>query len=264
MNNKAKRILFSGIGVCVFFISATAFAAGSWDDGAAGDKKTHAIRNVVRYFLGLDDKTWKTESEYCLENRTQAHDFFIKHGKLEIPPGAKVTFLPAGDIARERGSLLLELPTAEASDYEPRRLLDAYVIFRESIGNGNPAGANTSRRWDDLDDRAAAIADVLKYVARNQDEKSHCLEDDGFSGYVKSLFSRTDLGKINPPANIKIVFLPTGQHLANTMGSLVIQVPARPKGITDDEGVSNTYTASCYKYWKPEPPSSPQDHATGY
>jgi hypothetical protein len=104
-----------------------------------------------------------------------------------------------------------------------------------------------------LNDRAAAIRDVLQYLAKHQELKDKCLEDDGFSGFVKTdLFSRNldAPGQITPPPDIKIIFLPPGQINAQATGSLVIQLPEHSEDTaSDDERIQRKYTASQYKYW---------------
>lgn len=173
---------------------------GDWN---SNDDKAKAIRDVLRHFVGCVDADYDAVSERCVADNDFARAFFREKGKIEIPPKARVVFLRNGDHAGVNGSLLLEIPPAGAVTMPNPEILDAYV--RSDIGQPTPS-TSEPRRWANIDERAAAIVDVVRYLAATPNDAEQALRDDQFS---RNLFLQGP-GKIEPPARIKIIFLPPG------------------------------------------------------
>jgi hypothetical protein len=214
---------------------------GKTRDWTSNEDKFAAIRDVSRHILAQNDEEYGKLRDKCLEDNSFAKQLFKDVGKIEPSADAKVVFVAAGDGQRpDKGSLLLEPPPATASSMSDQELLDNYLL---SSYLAKPS-TSASRKWENLDDRAAAVVDVLRHVMANPTEGQECVRDDQHSC---DLFAGP-VGKIQPPKEIKIVFMPPGQVAAQAGGSLVLEVPAQR--LTDLELVQSN-TKCCYNYWVP-------------
>ncbi len=119
-------------------------------------------------------------------------------------------------------------------------LLDTYVLSSYLAAPSTSA----SRDWEKLDDRAAAVVDVLRHLIAHQNEAEQCVKDDQHS---YDMFAGP-IGRIQPPKDIKIVFMPSGQIAAQAGGSLVLEIPSQR--LRDLELVQAN-TLCCYNYWAP-------------
>lgn len=204
--------------------------------------KFKAIRDVLRHILSQNDKEYDDLSRRCLADNEEAKQLFIDKGEIDPPAKAKIVFVPPGDSQRpDKGSLRLEPPPPNASGLSDDDLLNNYLL---SASLAKPS-SSTTRQWKNLDDRAAAVVEVLRHIISNQNEVSQCLQSEQHSC---DLFTGP-VGRIQPPPEIKIIFMPPDQVAAGGKGSLVLEMP-----ILRDTDLVQASTLCCYKYWDPNAP----------
>lgn len=209
-------------------------------DWRTNKDKFNAIADVLRHILSRNDSDYQTLCQQCLQSSQAVRQLFINQGQITPPAGAKVVFVPAGDDQRpDGGSLRLEPPPDNAGSMTDQQLLKA-CLLSPTLG---PPSTSTARQWDRPDDRAAAVVDVLRHLTDDQAECDLCLQDDAHSF---RLF--ITVGKIQPPPEIKTIFMPTGQVAAGAGGSLVLQIPTQRVA---DVTLVQANTVCCYRYWNP-------------
>ncbi len=101
------------------------------------------------------------------------------------------------------------------------------------------------RNWHILDDKRAAIIDVLEHLkTQPQEVRDRCVQDDTFA---RSLFTNPAIGNITVPPEGKVVFLPQGERALKESGSVILEIP-RQGTSTSGEDLLN-YVLGTYKYW---------------
>jgi hypothetical protein len=106
----------------------------------------------------------------------------------------------------------------------------------------------TRRRWDDIDDKRAAIIAVIKYVnAQPPEVGKRCVDDDA---YVRQLYEDRAIGNIDVPADVKTLFMQEGERAKEAKGSVVIELPPRPVEVASDNDLLR-FVLCCYNVWAP-------------
>ncbi len=119
--------------------------------------------------------------------------------------------------------------------------------MNDGPGNEGPVGgtAGPRRNWHILDDKRAAIIDVLEYLkTQPQEVRARCVQDDIFA---RSLFTDPSIGNITVPPEAKTIFMPEGERALKEAGSVILEIP-RQGTSTSGEGLLN-YVLGTYKYW---------------
>ncbi len=114
-------------------------------------------------------------------------------------------------------------------------------------GNEGPAGGapGSRRSWTILDDKRAAIIDVLEYLkTQPQAVRDRSVQDDAFA---RSLFDNPDIGNIDVPKEAKTIFFPAGERALKEAGSVILELP-RAETTTAGEDLL-IYVLGNYKYW---------------
>ncbi|MEO5717382.1 MAG: hypothetical protein ABIR29_02295 [Chthoniobacterales bacterium] len=114
-------------------------------------------------------------------------------------------------------------------------------------GNEGSASGTTGprRNWHILDDKRAAIIDVLEYLKTQPEEvRDRSVQDDTFA---RSLFSNPAIGNITVPPEGKVIFLPAGERALKESGSVILELPKAGTS-TAGEDLLN-YVLGTYKYW---------------
>jgi hypothetical protein len=105
------------------------------------------------------------------------------------------------------------------------------------------------RDWNVLDEKRAAIIDVLKHVMSQPPEVGQrCVQDDQFA---RSLFEDPAIGNVSVPPHAKTVFMPRGELERKGKGSVVIELPETQgtmKATTNPEDLLK-YVLCCYIPW---------------
>lgn len=110
--------------------------------------------------------------------------------------------------------------------------------------------SNGRRRWDDIDDKRAAIIAVIQYVNEQPPEVGQrCVAEDPF---VRSLFQDPRIGNIDVPAGVKTLFMPEGERAKEALGSVVIELPPRGFAPPSDNDLLR-FVLCCYNVWAPSP-----------
>ncbi len=118
--------------------------------------------------------------------------------------------------------------------------------------NGTPenprptgGGPGPRRNWPILDDKRAAIIDVLEYLkAQAQEIRDRSVTDDAFA---RSLFEDPNIGNITVPPEAKTIFFHPGERALKEGGSVILELP-RAGTTTSGEDLL-TYVLGNYKYW---------------
>ncbi len=106
-------------------------------------------------------------------------------------------------------------------------------------------GPGPRRSWTVLDDKRAAIIDVLEYLkAQPQEVRDRSVQDDAFA---RSLFDNPDIGNITVPPEAKTIFFQPGERALKEAGSVILELPAA--GTTTAGEDLLTYVLGNYKYW---------------
>ncbi|MEY2564756.1 MAG: hypothetical protein QOH88_2949 [Verrucomicrobiota bacterium] len=106
----------------------------------------------------------------------------------------------------------------------------------------------TRRRWDEFDDKRAAIIAVIKYVTSQPPEVGQrCVGDDA---YVRQLYEDREIGNIDVPGDVKTLFMPEGEKAKEAKGSVVIELPPRPVNVPNENDLLR-YVLCCYNVWAP-------------
>ena len=210
-------------------------------DWTKNKDKFDAIVAVLRHILNRDDKGYKDMCDQCLQDNDFAKQLFKDPGDIDVPPDAKVVFVPVGDTQRpDYGSLILDAPPSTAGGQTDDQLLANFVLSH-ALGPVSPA---PNRHWQYVDERAAATVDVLRHLIDNQTDVTDCLK---YDGHTFNLFSNGP-GRIQPPTDIKIIVMPPGQRALKAGGSLVLEIPTRKM---NDKQLVQASTPCCYHYWFP-------------
>ena len=108
----------------------------------------------------------------------------------------------------------------------------------------------TRRRWDDIDDKRAAIIAVIKYViAQPPEVGQRCVREDA---YVRQLYEDGAIGNIDVPGDVKTLFMPEGEKAKEAKGSVVIELPPRPIEVPNENELLR-FVLCCYNVWAPSP-----------
>jgi hypothetical protein len=79
------------------------------------------------------------------------------------------------------------------------------------------------RKWN-REGKSEAVVDVLTHIMDGAPEVGQsCIEQDA---YARRLFDDPDIGNVNVPDNVKIVFLPVDERTKADKGSIVLEVPS--------------------------------------
>ena len=101
------------------------------------------------------------------------------------------------------------------------------------------------RKWNNPDDKKAAVTAVLKKIMTDRSFGAKCLKSDEFA---RKAFQT--IGEIDVPRDAKVVFLPEGDvdksKRAGT-GSLVIELPPSTNG--HSKGHTMEYVRCTYVLW---------------
>ncbi|HEY3662466.1 MAG TPA: hypothetical protein VGL24_04875 [Chthoniobacterales bacterium] len=114
-------------------------------------------------------------------------------------------------------------------------------------GDQGPAagGPGPRRNWQVLDDKRAAIIDVLEYLkTQPQEVRDRVVTDDVFA---RSLFDNPTIGNISVPTTAKTIFFAAGERALKEAGSIVLEVPR--SGVTAAGEDLLIYVLGNYKYW---------------
>lgn len=208
------------------------------------EEKVAAVVEVLRYITAPPEPLKHEEvAKRCIENDMYARLLFEEVGKVDVPDHARVVFLPTSQYGlKGNGPLVLEMPPENLHIAATPADLANYAL----CGHNAAAAAKARRDWSNVDDKSAAIADVLRYIFTQPPEvRARCLRDDRFSA---ELFRDPRIGNINVPAETKVMFMPSGERERDIRGSLVIVVPpASMAGASDDDLLD--YVLCCYPLW---------------
>lgn len=206
--------------------------------------KIAAVLDVLRYILSPPSPlTYDDVGKRCVNNDNYARLLFEEAGKVKVPDVARVVFLATSQYGlKERGSLVLEMPPASLQLSASPADLQNYAL----CGHVPSSLLAPKRDWYDVDDKAAAIADVLRHISNQPPEiRERCLSDNEYSA---ELFRDARIGNINVPPDAKTIFVPSGEREREIRGSLVIVLPpASAAQATDQELL--LYVVCCYRLW---------------
>jgi hypothetical protein len=99
---------------------------------------------------------------------------------------------------------------------------------------------NKPRQWDKIPDKRAAYHDVMTRFLGDEAFRRNCLASEGFA---RQAF--LEVGQIDIPADVKIVFLPEGDYAKGAGSSAIIETP--PSGTPSDD--LEKYYRCTYPVW---------------
>jgi hypothetical protein len=208
------------------------------------EEKVAAVLEVLRYITAPPEPMKHEEvAKRCVESDRYARLLFEEVGKVDVPDHARVVFLPTSQHGlKEKGPLVLEMPPENFHISATPADLANYALS----GHNSAPSARPKRDWGSVDDKSAAIADVLRYIFTQPPHvRARCLRDDAYSA---ELFRDPRIGNINVPAETKVMFMHSGERERDVRGSLVIVVPpASMAGASNDELLD--YVLCCYPLW---------------
>ncbi len=182
----------------------------------------------------------------CLEQNSNARQLFADPaiGNIDVPENVKIVFLPSGEREKEdKGSIVIELPPLGLPQFNSKQLLQDYVRYADGIPSTDP------RAWDNPG-KSSAIMDVLSHIATHPGIREYCLNNESYS---RQLFQDANIGNIKVPDEVKIVFVPTGEHESLEFGSLIIELPASgmklPTPAANEPHPLLGYVLCCYHLW---------------
>jgi len=115
-------------------------------------------------------------------------------------------------------------------------------------------GTTPRRRWDNRDDKLAAIIAVVKYIMKNQEQyaKGEACVGVGNDPKANDLFRDPSIGNIDIPANGRVVMFASGESALNEASSLVIELPPKAKVGTEMSPTElASYAIGNYDHWVP-------------
>jgi hypothetical protein len=208
------------------------------------EEKVAAVVDVLRY-ITAPPRPMKHEevARRCVENDMYARLLFEEVGKVDVPDHARVVFLPSSQYGlKENGPLIIEMPPENLQISATPADLANYALS----GHNAAAPSRPKREWSSVDDKSAAIADVLRYIfTQPRKVRARCLRDDAYSA---ELFRDPRIGNINVPAETKAMFMHTGEREREIRGSLVIVVPPASMAKASDDDLLD-YVLCCYPLW---------------
>jgi hypothetical protein len=208
------------------------------------EQKVAAVVEVLRYITAPPEPLKHDEvARRCVENDMYARLLFEEIGKVDVPDHARVVFLPSSQYGlKDKGPLVIEMPPENLYITATPADLANYAL----CGHSAVAAARPKRGWENVDDKSAAIADVLRYIFTQPPEaRARCLRDDAYSA---ELFRDPRIGNINVPAETKVMFMQSGEREREIRGSLVIVVPPASMADANDDELLD-YVLCCYALW---------------
>lgn len=204
--------------------------------------KSSAVVNVLTHIISQPPAIGLR----CLEQDSYVRQLFEDPaiGNIGVPGNIKIVFLPTGERDKEdKGSIVVELPPVEAPQFNPRQLLEDCVRYAEGIPPTDP------RTWD-KNGKPLAIMDVLSHIVAHPGIREYCLNNESYS---RQLFQDAKIGNIKVPDDVKIVFVPTGEHESLEFGSLIIELPSSgmklPSALPNEPHPLLAYVLCCYHLW---------------
>jgi hypothetical protein len=208
------------------------------------EQKVAAVVEVLRYITAPPAEMKHEEvARRCVDNDMHARLLFEEVGKVDVPDHARVVFLPSSQYGlKDKGPLVIEMPPETLHITATPADLANYAL----CGHSAAAAARPKRDWGSVDDKDAAIADVLRYIFTQPPEvRARCLRDDAYSA---ELFRDPRIGNINVPAETKVMFMQSGEREREIRGSLVIVVPPASMAKASDDELLD-YVLCCYALW---------------
>ena len=208
------------------------------------EEKVAAVVEVLRYITAPPAEMKQADvARRCVENDMYARLLFEEVGKVDVPDHARVVFLPSSQYGlKDKGPLVIEMPPENLHITATPAVLANYAL----CGHSAAAAARPKREWESVDDKDAAIADVLRYIFTQPPEvRARCLRDDAYSA---ELFRDPRIGNINVPAETKVMFMQSGEREREIRGSLVIVVPPASMAKASDDELLD-YVLCCYALW---------------
>jgi hypothetical protein len=208
------------------------------------EEKVAAVVDVLRYITAPPAPMKHEEvAKRCVENNIYARLLFEEIGKVDVPDHARVVFLETSQYGlKEKGPLVIEMPPETLHISATPADLANYAL----CGHNAAAATRPKREWGSVDDKSAAIADVLRYIFTQPAEvRARCLRDDAYSA---ELFRDPRIGNIYVPAETKVMFMQSGEREREIRGSLVIVVPPASMAKASDDELLD-YVLCCYELW---------------
>lgn len=202
--------------------------------------KREAVIDVLTYLMSKSEEY----GQQCVESDAYARKLFEEPllGNIDVPNNVRLVFVATGESEKkDAGSVVIELPRSGGS--VPTDDNPMLVRYPKDFLQG------LERKWDKFG-KVAAIRDVLDYIMSHPEVGQRCLENDD---YVRRLFR--DQGLIEVPAEVKAIFVPSGEEESKEFGSLVIELP-KPGPVPEPNPNPEVphpllgYVLCCYNLWK--------------